>query len=315
MLTSIFCIFVASKFKIIVMGSEKQEEVKEKQVDFRKIFNQKVPGLMKYMPGFVFRRIQKLLHEDEINDVLSRIGHLQGLEFVEALLADFNLNLTVKGAEHLQEVDRVVVASNHPLGGLDGVALLGATGRYKGDVVAPVNDFLLFIEPLRPLFVPVSKVGKTVAETRAENFRLLNEAFEGDKAVCFFPFGLCSRKTKDGKIMDLEWKKTFVTKARQTNRYIVPTHIDGRNSNFFYNLARVRKALRIKANIEMALLPDEFFKQRNKSMTITFGKPIDCSLLDASRTDVQWAEQLRCFSYTLENDENAVFCPQSDYVL
>mgnify|MGYP002852341483 CR=1 FL=1 len=286
-----------------------------KTVDFRKIFTQKVPKLMKHMPDFVFRRIQKLLHEDEINGTLARVGHLRGLDFVEAMLADFNLNLTVRGAGHLAEVDRPIVASNHPLGGLDGVALLGVTGRTKPDVVAPVNDFLLYLEPLKPLFIPVTKVGKSVAESRAENMRLFNEAFESDKTICYFPFGLCSRKTKGGKIMDLDWKKTFITKARQTNRCIVPTHIDGRNSNLFYNIARIRKALKIKANIEMALLPDEFFKQRNKSMTITFGKSIDVATLDKSRTDAQWAEQLRCFSYTLENDENAIFDPQKNYVM
>ena len=65
----------------------------------------------------------------------------------------------------------------------------------------------------------------------------------------------------------------------------------------------------------MAFLPDELFKQRNKSMTITFGRPIDVALLDKSRTDAQWAEQLRCFSYTLENDENALFDPKKDYVM
>ncbi len=295
------------------MGTEQEMKV-EKHIDFRKIFDQKLPKIMKYMPDFVFRGIQKLLHEDDINDGMSRFGHLQGLDFVEALLKDFNINLTIKGAGHLLESERIVVASNHPLGGLDGIALLGAVGRSKGNVVAPVNDFLLFMDPLKPLFIPVSKVGKSVAENRAENLKLFNEAFEGDKTVCYFPFGMCSRKTKGGKIMDLEWKKTFVTKARQTNRLIVPTFIDGRNSSFFYNLARIRKALKIKVNIEMALLPDEFFKQRNKSMTITFGKPIDCSLLDKSCSDSQWAERLRCFSYTLEKDENAVFDPKNDYV-
>lgn len=284
-------------------------------VDFRKVFTEKVPKLMKHMPDCVFRRIQKLLHEDDINDILTRFGHLQGLEFIEAVLADFNLNLTVRGADNLAESDRAVVASNHPLGGLDGIALLAATGRTKPNVTAPVNDFLLYLDPLKPLFIPVTKVGKSVAESRTENLRLFNEAFESEKTICYFPFGLCSRKTKGGKIMDLEWKKTFLTKAKQTGRCIVPTHIDGRNSNFFYNLARIRKALKIKVNIEMAFLPSELFKQRNKSMTITFGKPIDISVFDKSRTDAQWSEQLRCFSYTLEKDENALFDPKKDYVM
>jgi len=277
-------------------------------IDLNKILAAKAPKLLKH--PWLVRRIQKLLHVDDINYILSTYGHLHGVEFVQAVVKDFNLNIVVQGEEHLKAVERPLVASNHPLGGLDGIALIGTVGEYFNEPLTPVNDFLMFIKNLQPIFIPVNKAGKGVAN-KEENLRLFNETFAGDHAICYFPFGLCSRKTKGGKIMDLDWKKTFVAKAKEYHRDIVPTHINGRNSRFFYNLARLRKWLKIKVNIEMAFLPAEFFKQRNKSLTITFGKPIPWQTFDSRFTDAQWAEKLRCYSYNLLSDEP--FDPEKNY--
>ena len=286
------------------------EDVYGNLIDLRKIFEAKAPKLMKRMPNWVFRRIQRLLHEEDINRILSTYGHLQGVEFVQAVVKDFNLNIVVQGEENLKAVERPLVASNHPLGGLDGIALIGTVGSYCHEPLTPVNDFLMFIKNLQPIFIPVNKAGKGVAN-RQENLRLFNETFAGDHAICYFPFGLCSRKTKGGKIVDLDWKKTFIAKAKEYHRDIVPTHIDGHNSRFFYNLARLRKRLKIKVNIEMAFLPNEFFKQRNKTLTITFGKPIPWQTFDNRFTDAEWAEKLRCFSYNLSAE--ASFEPEKNY--
>ena len=281
-------------------------------IDLRKIFTAKVPKLMKHMPNWLFRRIQRLLHEDDINEILTKYADKEGVDFINALVADFNLDLKLNGVENLMASDRVLVASNHPLGGLDGIALIGAVANNRGETLTPVNDFLMFVKNLRPIFIPVSKVGSATAN-REESLKLFNETFAGDATICYFPFGLCSRKTKGGKIMDLDWKKTFLTKSKAYHRDIVPVHIEGRNSKFFYNLARLRKGLGIKTNIEMAFLVDEFFKQRNKQLTITFGKPIPYQTFDRSFNDAQWAEKLRTFSYQLAKDADLVFDPQKEY--
>lgn len=283
-------------------------------IDLRRIFNAKVPKLMKFMPNWLFRRIQKLLHEDDINEILTKYGHLKGVDFINALIADFNLELELKGVDNLMSSDRILVASNHPLGGLDGIALIAAVGNHRGATLTPVNDFLMFVKPLEPIFIPVNKVGSATAN-RDENIRLFNETFDGDATICYFPFGLCSRKTDDGKIQDLEWKKTFLSKSKAYQRDIVPTHIEGHNSKFFYNLARLRKKLKIKVNIEMAFLIDEFFKQRNQKLTISFGKPIPYQTFDRRFSDAQWAEKLRTFSYQLGNDCNLDFDPTKTYTI
>lgn len=288
------------------------ETVQEKVLDLHEVLSAKVPKLMKHMPDWLFKRIQQLMHEDELNRIMLKYKCLEGIRFLSAVIKDFHVELVLKGVEHLRESHRILVASNHPMGGFDGMALIQTVGSVRGKVSVPVNDFLTYVPNLRSVFIPVNKLGIAVANKR-DNICLFNETFAGDSTICFFPFGLCSRMTKDGKIMDLEWKKTFVTKAKASFRDIVPVHIDGRNSSFFYNLSRFRKFLGIKANIEMAFIIDEFFKQRNHTMTIVFGKPIPYQTFDSRFTDVQWAEKLRRFSYQLPNDSEQTFDPQKDY--
>ena len=304
-----FPIFVGRICSVFVMKT-----VQEKVLDLHKVLSAKVPRLMKHMPDCLFKKIQQLMHEDELNRIMLKYKCLEGVRFLTAVIKDFHVKLVLKGTEHIMGDRRIVVASNHPMGGFDGMALIQTVGSIRGKVLAPVNDFLTYVPNLRSVFIPVNKIGTALANRR-DNMRLLKEAFAGDSTVCYFPFGLCSRMTKDGKIMDLEWKKTFVTKARASFRDIVPVHIDGQNSSFFYHLACLRKFLGIKANIEAAFLIDEFFKQRNHTLTIIFGKPIPYQTFDNRFTDVQWAEKLRRFSYQLPNDSEQTFDPQKDYEL
>ena len=146
------------------------------------------------------------------------------------------------------------------------------------------------------------------------NIKIFNETFAGERTICYYPFGLCSRKQK-GKIIDLEWKKTFITKAKTYHRDIIPTHISGRNSDFFYNLSNIRKKLGIKVNIEMLFLVNEFYKQKNKTLTISFGKPIPWQTFDNRYTDSEWAMKLRNFSYNLPGNCEQEFDPEKNYTI
>ena len=263
-------------------------------IDVEEVFKSKAPKTAKWIPSFVFKYLKKILHQDEINSMISRGEGLYGLPFVDIVLKEFNTKVETEGSENIKG-NRLLFASNHPMGGLDGIALIDTVGRFYPDVVTPVNDILLFVPNLRPLFIPVNKHG-----SNAENIKLFNDTFAGDKTICYYPFGLCSRK-KNGKIIDLEWKKTFISKARTYQRDIIPTHISGRNSDFFYNLSNIRKTLHVKANIEMLFLVNEFYKQKNKTLKITFGKPIPWQTFDKRYNDTVWADKLRKFSYKIED--------------
>ena len=272
-----------------------------KYIDLEKVIAGKSERLLRLLPGFVLRYLKKTIHQNDLNDILNRHKDKYGQEFLHELLKEFGANVIVRGEENLLKADRFVVASNHPLGGLDGIALMYVVGKYIPEIVTPVNDFLMYLPNLKPLFIPVNKHG-----SNASNIALFNETFASDKTVVYFPAGLCSRKT-GGEILDLEWKKTFLTKARNYKRDILPVHISGRNSAFFYNLANFRKKIGLKANVEMLFLVDEVFKQKNKDIIITFGKPVSGSVFDKRYSDKQWAEKLKKHVYKLENDPDLIF--------
>jgi len=283
-----------------VTMSDNSPEAPAPFVNIREIIRKKNPVLLRWLPRFVLNYIRKILHEDEINDFIRRNGHLYNLSFVAAIVEEFGAHIKVRGIEHLPVSGGLIIAANHPLGGLDAMALTHVVGQVRKDPVFIVNDILLTLENLKQIFIPVNKHGRNSADV----VQKMNEAFASEKAVMVFPAGLVSRKQDDGNIEDLEWKKSFVTKARQFKKPIVPVFISAKNSNRFYNLARIRKRLGIKANIEMFFLVDEMYRQRRKTITITFGEPVSSHLLSDSASDQSIAHEIRNKVYNLAKNSH-----------
>jgi putative hemolysin len=280
---------------------EKSTSFKTEFIDLDKVLKGKNPALNKFMPGFIKSYLKRIIHQDELNEYIKKYGHLVGIEFIDASLKQMEVKLEVEGLENLPKTERCIVASNHPLGGLDGVALMLVISRVRPDIVFPVNDILMNVKNLAPLFIPINKHG-----SNAENIKIINDTFASDKLVCYFPFGLVSRKRK-GEIKDLSWKKTFITKSKRFKRDIIPTHISGRNTNWFYNLSNFRKKVGIKANIEMLYVVDEMLKQKGQTIKFTFGKPIPWTTFDKRHKNEGWAELLRRYSYKLAEGYNKSF--------
>jgi putative hemolysin len=272
----------------------------ERLIDIEALFESKNPRLLKIIPGFLIRYLKKITHQDTVNAYIYRHRDKKGLPFVEAILDEFGVLVNVVGedpATVIKPDGRYIIASNHPLGGIDGMALMKSIGKVRPDIIFPVNDLLMSVPGLRPLFIPINKHGKN-----KENARLIDETFASDKVILFFPAGLVSRKQKIGGqtvIMDLEWKNTFIKKAKKYRRDIIPVYVDGRNSDWFYNLSTWRKRLGIGANIEMLYLVDEMMKQFNKTTTLVIGKPIPCDFFDTSKSDTQWASWMKDHVYSL----------------
>ena len=264
------------------------------QIDIERIIKGKSERLHRILPRFVINYIRRIIHENEINDILKRYYGANGIDFANGVMKDFNVAFNVHNEDKIPDAGKLIIASNHPLGGFDGLALISLISRYRKNIKFPVNDFLMHIPNLQDIFIPINKVGTNSVELA----RRFDEIFCSDSDILYFPAGICSRRI-DGKIQDLEWKKTFVTKAKQFHRDILPIYFSGKNSNFFYNLAYLRKKLRIKVNIEMAYLPDELFKQKNSSYDIYIGNLIDSKLLTSDKSDFQWAQEIRKRVYAL----------------
>ncbi|MEI5984183.1 MULTISPECIES: 1-acyl-sn-glycerol-3-phosphate acyltransferase [Sphingobacterium] len=270
----------------------------EKFIKIREVIHKKSPKLAKWIPKPLISYLERVIHEDEINYIMTRYYDDLGLDFVDSLLKELDVEVHLEGVENIPLEDSVIFASNHPLGGLDGVAFMQAIGKYRKDVKFLVNDILLNIRNLEPLFVPVNKVGN---QSKA-GIAAIETAYASDHALLVFPAGLVSRKIK-GKIVDLEWKKSFINKAKKYKKDIVPVYIEGRNSNFFYNLARIRAKLGLKANIEMLYLPDELFSQRGKNIKIRIGKRIPYTHFDQSKNERAWAEDVKQQVYAMANSK------------
>lgn len=263
-------------------------------IDLRKVFHEKNPKLAPYIPGFVYRYLNHALHIREINTFMAENGTKTGLDFTEAVIKDFNVTFTLKGEENLPTEGRFIFVSNHPLGGFDGMILLTILGKRYHVVKSLSNDILMTIANLKTLFVPVNKHG---AMTR-ESALLLEEVMKSDIHLLTFPSGFVSRR-KRGIIRDFKWQKSFITQAVKYKRDVIPIHVTGRCTNFFYNLSNIRTFLGIKANLEMFYLPDETYRHRNEHLTITFGKPVPYTFFDKRKRHEEWAYLMQNYVYTL----------------
>jgi len=271
----------------------------EKLIDIEKVIAEKNPRLLKSLPGFIISYIKKVLHQDQINGFIAVHGNNYGFDFIEKIIEEFGVSVETIGIENVPQTGGIVIASNHPLGGLDALAMMHILSKKRKDMRFIVNDILLTFKNLKELFIPVNKHGKS----GAESVKMINAQFASEQLTLVFPAGLVSRKQEGGIIKDLEWKKSFITKARQYQRDIIPVYVEGINSNFFYTLSRWRKRLGIKANIEMFYLMDEMYKQHGKKITIYFGKPIKYSTFDKTKTDEQWANYIKELVYKLPSSQ------------
>lgn len=267
----------------------------EKFVDVRRLIADKNPKALKWLPGFIIRYVERIIHQDEVNEFFNLQKGKNAHEFSQAALDKFNITYEIKGAENIPPVtESCIFAANHPLGGFDAIAIIAALKDIRPDLKFIVNDFLLSVENLKERFVGVNKVGKNAAES----LQRVDDLFASNVATFIFPAGLVSRKV-DGEIMDLVWKKTFISKARKYQKPVVPVYIEGRLTNRFYRLAKIRKFFGIKLNIEMLFLVDELFKQQDNKMDIVFGQPIPAQTFDDSKTERQWSQWVKDRVYRL----------------
>lgn len=265
-----------------------------KEIDIDSIVRQKAGKRAWLIPKCLTKLLEKAIHQDFINIYLRQ--RRTGVDFCKGTVEYLGVTVKVVGQENLPNDGRLYTfVSNHPLGAIDGVTLGWIIGEhYGGKIKYLVNDLLMNLQGLAPLCVPINKLGK-----QARNFPATVEgAFSGDCHVVMFPAGLCSRKTSQGQIRDLDWSKTFVTKSVQHQRDVVPIHFEGRNSERFYNTARWCQRLRLP-NFAMALLPDEMYRSQGKTYVVKIGKPIPWQTFDKTRTPRQWAGWVRQQVYTL----------------
>ena len=274
------------------------DEEFRKTIDLDAVLRGKMGAKAKWVPRFLVNWLKKTIHEDEVNRFLWESRDKVGVDWLEECVRYLDMTLNIEGMENLPPADDgrlYTLVSNHPLGGADGVALGAIIGRhFNGNFRYLVNDLLLNLPGLAPVSIGINKTGG-----QSRSFPAMVEAgFQSKNHMLLFPAGLCSRKI-DGKIADLPWKKTFISKSVEYQRDVIPIHFSGQNSDKFYNIANICKKLNLKFNVAMLFLVDEMYKNVHKTFRVAIGKPIPWQTFDKSHTPTEWAQIVREGVYKL----------------
>jgi putative hemolysin len=269
-------------------------------INIEKVIRNSDSKLVRSLPGFIIRIIEKVVHQEEMNATINRSRDKSGVPFINDVLEYWKIKTVIRGGENIPPSGRFVFAANHPVGGIDALAFLSTIYRFFPDVISPSNQLFNYIPNLHPVILGVNVFGTNTKDT----INRFNKLFESDTQVMIFPAGIVSRRSK-GIISDLKWQKTFINKSIQYKRDIIPVHISGRNSNLFYFISNLRKVLGIKMSVEIILLPLEMMNQRDSTVTLTIGKPIPYQILANGFNSAEGAQKIKSIVYELPLNSNA----------
>jgi len=237
-------------------------------LDIEKMITNKYPKLKnnKIINSAISKFADSIVHQEEINNFLQLNSHLGAFELVDEVLDYFNFNYTTsdKDSENIPSSGRVVIIANHPLGGLDALALIKLISKTRKDIKVVANDFLSEFKQLEPILLNINNFK---SRQKKEAIAQVYEALQNDMALLIFPSGEVSRASAQG-IRDKKWYKGFLKFADRSSAPILPVFIGGQNSKTFYSVSAINKKL------SSLLLSNEMFKQKNNSIEIIIGEII-----------------------------------------
>lgn len=248
--------------------------LKQKLIDINKLARQAIPELYSALPGkirdWLVRFLERFLRIRDINDVMHKFRHFQDIDFIEAFFADIGFTVMVKKRElkNIPAQGPFVGIANHPLGGLDGLALLKVIHEVRDDVKIIVNDILMNVDNLKGVFVPYNRKKDHIP---VSTVREVSETLRNNGCVLFFPAGGVSRIRPDG-LKDPKWMAGAFFFAKRFRCPIVPMFIHAKNSFFYYIFTLIHRRL------AALMLPREIFKKKSTSISITIGQIIPADL-------------------------------------
>ena len=275
-------VLITNKFKFINLSAD---------------LKSKNPKLYKKLPNFLIKLLERLIRQDEINLILSKYAESDAREFLTNIFKELNFKVEIIGKENLPENGKCFFVGNHPFGVADGLLITKIVSEKYGELKAIANDAFMLLPQLRSFIAAVD----VYTGSSREYIQALDEVFKSETPITHFPAGEVSR-WYNKQVQDTFWQKSFISKSIVTQRDIVPIYFHGKNSNLFYFIFRLRKLFGIKLNIELTLLPREFFKKRNSGFTVVIGKPISHKSLNADHSSYEWAQLVREQLYNLKNE-------------
>lgn len=215
----------------------------------------------------------KLFAVDKVNWIHDHNCDTPGVPFVEGLLKDLNIKLRIDNEQVLDNLPEgsFITVSNHPLGALDGIALIKIVGQRRPKFKVMVNMVLNYISAMRPNFIAVDALASSDPKKKAVSMQGIKAAMmqvRSGEPMGFFPAGAVSKISRNMHIEDRKWQPTIIRLIKQMRVPVVPIYFHSRNSWWFNFLGVVSWQLRTLR------LPAEVFRKKNATLHISVGDPI-----------------------------------------
>lgn len=251
-----------------------------------------------FVGTFVGWSLMQLLNISALNKIYNRQKHLTDLEFINALLDEFEVNFEIP-EEDLRRIPKTgafITVSNHPLGGIDGILLLKILLELRPDFKLMGNFLLHRIEPLKPYVMPVNPFeDRKGVKSSLSGFKTAISHIREGHPLGIFPAGEVSTQKEGQLLIDRPWEEAAMKLAQKAGVPIVPIYFHGRNSKTFYRMAKMSDTLRT------AKLPSELLTQKERLIKVRIGNPISVEDQKEHTSLALFTQFLRRKTYMLSN--------------
>lgn len=195
---------------------------------------------------------------------------MSGLEIMDYMSNLLHLNVSVRGREHIPRSGPALVTPNHPAGIADGIAVYDALKDIRNDMCFVANrDAIRASAGLADIIIPVEwRVQERNTQKTRETVRAINQAFKEERLVVIFPSGRLAEPTFRG-LKERPWQTTALSFARRNEVPVIPMHIKGENTLFYYVTWYINTELK-----DMTLFR-EIVKKEGRPYSITVGEPFE----------------------------------------
>ena len=274
------------------------------QIDLKSILEINYPGFFntgKYIKEkIVLRLLNWLLHIAEINSFLEKHSGEGPKRFLENAFDELDISYIVSQRERdrIPSEGRLLIAANHPFGGIDGLMLVKLVLEVRKDVKVIVNDFLMSIDNLQEYFLPYNMNGISVQRKELTD---INTALQNEMAVIIFPAGEVSRFGMSG-IRDRKWLKGLIYFTRKNSAPVLPLFVHGRNSLLFYAAALLNNKL------ALLMLPRELFNKKGTTVKINIGNYIPAAAFNSGiKNEKYLAKLVKKHVYAIGKNKPGIF--------
>jgi putative hemolysin len=231
------------------------------------------PCRLPFKPRILSAVIEKVLGLDRLAQIYDRRpAGCTAHEFLQYTLEALGVSLDLVNASNLEEIPRtgpVLIVANHPLGGLEGVAIAKVIADIRPDLKVLTNELLRRIPELADIFIGVDVLSSDAAAGNVSSIKQVHKHLKHGGAVLIFPAGMVSAYERGHRrIQDRAWNRLAGQLLKRYQATCLPVHVGGTNSRLFYAAGMIHPRLRT------ALLPRQLANKQGFKLELRFGRPI-----------------------------------------